>query len=318
MREPPPLSVTSLFQHISCMTEHEHFSPEELRVNDYDHGRGPSGRANRTGDQARGFTVPASGLVAASLPSTVGFNHPSCRTSASLGIDLGAEGIVLRVGKEGDTGDFLIHRPILTRRSAFMKEALEGEWKEARSGVIAMPDDEPEIVALYQKWLYSGRVFSKPPRSVGTQGDVKEYEKLVKCFVLGEKLLDGTFKDCVVDTIVSVLVATHLFDPTLTELIYENTPPSSPLRKLWQDVYIFCGSTSWLDDRHGIHSDFVLDLSRRQMGFWQGLRPQDGAKMLVEPCAYHEHAPGKCYRASSLRVCSDGVAGLECNAEFVP
>lgn len=172
-----------------------------------------------------------------------------------------------------------------------------------------MPDDEPHILGLYQQWLYSGCITSDDRGSTPKE-KAKEYERLVKCYILGEKLLDSIFKDCIIDTIMSLLMTTHLFDPSLTNLVYDCTPPASPLRKLWLDIYIFCGSPSWLDDSHDPHPDFTIELSRKQMGFWLGARPVDGARFLLEPCTYHEHEDGKCYRGSAVHVVNEGARAV--------
>lgn len=101
------------------------------------------------------------------------------------------------------------------------------------------------------------------------QESAKEYEQLVKCYILGEKLLDSIFKNAVVEAVISLLISKHVFDPGLTSLIYQSTLQTSPLRKLWQDIYIFCGSSSRLDDSHDPHPDLAIYLSPRQLSFWQ-------------------------------------------------
>ena len=302
------INGVEVFQTVTFNWPHRTFSLEELRLNDYAHGRGLVPRARSAGHQARSFTTSTNGLVAASVPNTFGQGgYASCRTPNFLDIDFGSESITLRVGKEGESKDFLVHRNILTRHSAYMQEALMGDWKEAITGIIPLSDDKPDVIELYQKWLYTGCIFSEPPRGVLQEGG-GEYEKLVNGYILGEKLLDSTFKDCVIDAIISLLLTSRLFDPTLSGLVYDSTPPASALRRLWQDIYIFCGSPSWLDDTFDPHTDFAIDLSRRQMAFLQGFRPQDGANVLLKPCSYHEHDSGKCYRVASVPVLSDGAS----------
>ena len=118
------------------------------------------------------------------------------------------------------------------------------------------------MAKLYQKWLYTGCIFSGLPFSMA-QESAKEHEQLVKCYIHGEKHLDSTFKNAVVEAVISLLISKHVFDPALTSLIYQSTLQTSPLRKLWQDIYIFCGSSSLLDDSHDPYSDLAIYLSPR-------------------------------------------------------
>ena len=286
-----------IYQTITCSSPHQHFSLEELRLNDYAHERGKV-----VYGRPRDF-VPVDGLLTAVLPDTTNWKHASPRTPTEMKVEYGSDSVILRVGKEGDSKDFLIHRDIITRRSPLVKQALSGEWKEAQDGVLLMPEDEPAIVKLYQQWLYTGCIFTDHRAAKETAA---EYVTLVQCYVLGDKLFDGVFKDCIIDAIISLLLSTHLFDPSLTNLVYECTTSGSPLRKLWQDIYLFAGSSAWLDDVHDPHPDFAVELSRQQMGLWQGQRPQYGAKVFLQPCAYHEHGDQPCYRASSVSVLEEG------------
>lgn len=59
-----------------------------------------------------------------------------------------------------------------------------------------------------------------------------------------------------------------MFDPRLTDVIYENTPTDSPLRRLWLDIYLHAGDPSWLDEKaigDFVNADFLLELSKAQM-----------------------------------------------------
>lgn len=277
------------------MPIHRTFSPEELRLNDYAHGRGAIERPSTTGSHWHRFVLPKDGLVRADIPAFWRTQQSSCRTLAATNLDFGGEGVTLRVGQADAKRDFLIHRSVIAKRSPYIEHMLRGEWKEAQTGVVDLTDDEPDVVALYQTWLYSGRIFSDCTMC-SPEKSAQEYSRLVKCYIFGDKVLDGIFKDCVIDCIISLLLGTQLFDPSLTSLVYESTHAQHRLRRLWQDIYITCGSPSWLDEQYDPHPEFAIDLSRRQLSSWPGACPQGGASVLCEPCRYHEHADGTCYR----------------------
>jgi len=297
--------TTSAYQNISFIAPHHNFSAEELRLNDYTQGHGPSVFIR---PQPRAFPVPTDGLVVVGLPADFGHLHASCRAPAGLAMQLGAEIITLRVENGNDSKDFVIHRNVITRRSAFIRDALKGEWKEAQTGIISLPDDDWDIVEMYQQWLYTG-CLTPIEDADSTSQTASDYTMLVKAYIFGEKFWDPTYKDCVIDAVISLLLTTRLFDPTISELVYTSTPPNSPLRKLWQDIYTFCGSVGWLDDAYAPNSDFTRDLLRKQMGFWNKVRPEDGINIITQPCAYHEHEDGKCYRVASVPVLTDWGTG---------
>lgn len=287
---------------ITSFPIYSNFSLDEIRLSDYAYNRGVPRRKSRSRAAAT-MPLPPDHLVLAAAPLVEGRAYRSCRAPVRLATDLGASTVTLHVGPEDQAKDFVVHRNLIERRSKAMCESMSGEWKDQSSCVISLPEDEPDIVALYQQWLYTGCIITTDPSSPNAS---QEYRNLVKCYILGDKFLDGAFKDCTIDSIVSLLVQTHLFDPTLSTLVYDSTTPNSPLRKLWQAIYIFCGSASWLSDTNAPHPQFSLDLSRKQM---QSL-PAGGTSILLEHCRYHEHDEGKCYRSTAVPVQQDSTRGV--------
>lgn len=120
----------------------------------------------------------------------------------------------------------------------------------------------------------------------------------MKAYIFGEKMMDGTFKDILIDCIVHKLCSTALFDTRLTSLVYENTPPQSPLRRLLQDIYVWSGYASWLDEGsvgEYLHAEFLIDLGKRHMELRAGGGPDPGAPFIADTCFYHEHELGECF-----------------------
>ncbi|KAL8848084.1 MAG: hypothetical protein Q9221_006886 [Calogaya cf. arnoldii] len=58
------------------------------------------------------------------------------------------------VGK--DRRPFVIHRALLCDRSAHFRAALLGQFQEAHTGVIELPDVEETIFEIFVGWLYGG------------------------------------------------------------------------------------------------------------------------------------------------------------------
>jgi hypothetical protein len=64
---------------------------------------------------------------------------------------------------------------------------------------VRLPDDEPGIFSLYVHWLYWGTLPVICDKT-GTPAD-SEHLDLVKAYVLGDKILDSTFQNTIIDAI---------------------------------------------------------------------------------------------------------------------
>lgn len=288
---------TDVYQTITSMQQHSNFSLEELRLNDYLHDRGVLKRPT-----SNSFTSEVNGLAFASIPEDWHWLQQNvitctCRTSTKAALDLRANFVTFRVGRD-DPQDFAVHENVVTARSDFVRTALRGDWKEARERVIPLPDDDPASFGLYASYLYFHRI---PSDTFGTAEKDVEYQLLVRAYILGERFMDTHFQDAVIDSIIQKLRLTKLFDIRLTNVVYDNTPPDSPLRRLWQDVYVWSGNPNWLDENNVgdfVHAEFALDLSKYQMILARGQVPQFAPYMGgAWTCGYHEHAGGVCYKS---------------------
>lgn len=173
---------------------------------------------------------------------------------------------------------------------------MRGEWKEAQERTIPLPEDDPGVFSVYQSWLYIGLIHTRPKNTPSTPDG--EYRTLVKAYILGEKFMDSNFKDSIADAIVEKLHSLRRFDTGLTDLVFENTPPQSPLRRLWLDTYYNFGSAEWLDARlvgDTVNTEFMVRFSQYQMRFRTG-SSMFGPDAMFASCTYHEHGIRPCHR----------------------
>ncbi|KAF2768003.1 hypothetical protein EJ03DRAFT_253755, partial [Teratosphaeria nubilosa] len=140
-----------------------------------------------------------------------------------------------------------VHEQLLIAHSAFFEAALHRDWKEGQQRVISLPLDEPEAFHIYVRYMYTGSLHLD---------DIQANElnmMLCQLYCLGERLLDSTFQDTVLDALVT---ASRVRDPATgrrsvplksdkVNLIYDGTPLGSPMRKLLVDMAVCSGHSGW-------------------------------------------------------------------------
>jgi hypothetical protein len=198
--------------------------------------------------------------------------------------------VVFLVGDTEAPKKFTVHEGIVKASSEFVRLALRGEWKEASTRQIPLPDDEPAVFSVYQQWLYNSLIHTvRQDLGFVSESDI-EYELLVKAYIFGEKIIDVAFKNSVVDAITEK-VNQFGFNTRLTSLVFDNTTPASPLRRLWLDVYYHLGKVEWLEPIMAVDtvsSEFMIEFSRYQMQ--KRTSPSFSDKLdLSLGCTYHEH-----------------------------
>jgi hypothetical protein len=86
---------------------------------------------------------------------------------------------------------FFIHSAVLEKSSEFFGAALKSGWIEGHEHQVKLPEDDPRVFKTYANWLYTGTLQSL------------EYLELAKLYLLGEKLIDSTFQDIIINAIVA-------------------------------------------------------------------------------------------------------------------
>lgn len=205
--------------------------------------------------------------------------------------------MVLASGPEAQ--HFVVHQDLLCKHAPFFQLAMAGEWKEAQDGIIPLPDDEPDVVALHIHWLYSSRILCRP---VATTGDarIKEMELLVNAFVYGEKIQDGDFKDAVIDAAIKSTLEKDVdgvaWFPGVGTVnnAYDGTPQDSPLRRLVVDFWARRGEKDW--NRQGLNTEFLNDLVAELFAYREPLLDLHPSGGKASTCSYHQHGDDSmCY-----------------------
>ena len=139
--------------------------------------------------------------------------------------------VTVLIGSEEEA--FYIHPSVLSKSSDFFKAALKHTWIDDQE--IKLPDDLPACFKCYACWLYSA---STPCTT---------YQDFVHLYGYGETLIDSWFQDHIISCIVKRFrtpengVYILPIGPTVT-LIYDTTPPGSPIRRLVVDLWAAYGN----------------------------------------------------------------------------
>lgn len=181
---------------------------------------------------------------------------------------------------------FSVHENLIRASSIFFDKALSGNWKESHERVIKLPEDEPEVFAIYVHWLYfrTFAVFRGKPDAL----ESVDHLRLAKAFVLGDKLLDQEVQDAVMDAFVESMSTPdkngHLWYPTgpTVGYAYENTNSSAPIRELLLDASTLHSNSSWYRQENSAEypQPFLLELVAR-------LLDRKSSPESLDPSKYH-------------------------------
>ena len=126
---------------------------------------------------------------------------------------------------------FVVHKELVCHYSSFFRSATQGRWLEAQTGVVELLDDIPEIVALFQTWLYAQKLELD-------EGQRKTCRLLVEIFIFGDKMGAPGFQNAAIDELSQRSMNVYpVPGATIVKRVYDGTMPGSPLRKLLVDFF---------------------------------------------------------------------------------
>jgi hypothetical protein len=165
--------------------------------------------------------------------------------------------------------------------------------KEADEKKVSLPEDDPDIFALYEQVVYTGHVPLFDDELERVEKDCwsdtwceedachHEYEALCQLYLLAEKLQDWKVKNTAIKAIVSKV--THestvvhnddsgpcLPSPTAIKFMYEGTLGNCPGRQVLLDCYVWYGqdkSLLNLNDWKELPWKFLLDLAQDALAY---------------------------------------------------
>ncbi|KAK3630404.1 hypothetical protein LTR56_017459 [Elasticomyces elasticus] len=185
----------------------------------------------------------------------------SVRQSAAGLICATFQPIAVIVGPPNATRTFYLYFELATTHSAFLASATKEVWlPEGR--VVRIPSRDPELFAYFAGFLMTGKILTIKSGTKSTDENEEEWELLARLWVLGDFLLSTSFKDAVVDALIS-------------KVADEGT----------------MGKKAFNEESAG----FFRDVAVRQAVMSEEEK-MEGFVLESDSCKYHGHGEGACYK----------------------
>lgn len=140
-----------------------------------------------------------------------------------------------------------MHKERATKFSATIAAAVKSEWKEATSGTVTLPEDDPELFEIFAGFIYTGGVHcTKQDDPQNTQDT--ERARLADLWVFGDKLQAPEFKDAVVDATDESVRSGGAYPRKMHEIVYAKSVTTSAMRRLLVDMCIWAWAKGSLKD----------------------------------------------------------------------
>lgn len=183
---------------------------------------------------------------------------------------------------------FVLHKAIVTTKSAFFRAACSGRFKESTDKIVRLPESDVASLEVYLQWIYTGNIVVVNAEEV-TEEEAKDgssrYLALAELYVLADHLDDIHLRNAVIDAIVDLRMAIgRCPPPKVPAVAYKETPEGSNLRKLLTDYYTSCNDVKWFKENgstlpQGLMVDIVVRHKQPPLPIHDRLRK----------CDYHEH-----------------------------
>jgi hypothetical protein len=214
------------------------------------------------------------------------------------------------VGPEDGIEKFTVRKDLATRHSGFIKKALDpaNGWKEAKENILRFPEESPEAFQVFLTFLDTGVIHLdhfKGTQDVVSQEDdpdaSKEWNKIAQAWLLGDHLFSGSFKDALVDKMVSILKTSAGIPKKMFEQIFTESIGRSGMHDLVVDMaayHLFAADLEEQsdDEAYAGYWKQVAIAYRHRIANPSWSAPYDQANI---GCRYHDHDKNDsklCYR----------------------
>lgn len=124
---------------------------------------------------------------------------------------------------------FVFFRYILEQESEYFRTALSGPWQESASRTFELKEENAAVVTLFAAWLYCKKLIFT------IEFDTDAF--LVQSYLLGDRRGAPNFQNAVIDALNARWVNSEWKEPKLIMTVFDETAPSTKLRKLLADKW---------------------------------------------------------------------------------
>lgn len=233
------------YECISASRVFSNYSVEELRVADYNQGKGSARAGLASSSFWAKFAVPQ--------PKTPSFGSEERGRNLSLFVlnsfdrhsadldRLRGSGIEVVVGStspylaQDESVTWSLPQSLISHYSPFLKAACSHDFKERQEKRIELPEDNHKIFGLFVEWMYYGNYSVELP--ISWRGSEEEDVNVeAQCWVLGDKLLCNEFKNFAMSRLYAQymsMFASRMITTHDVRYVCENSAADSKLRQFY-------------------------------------------------------------------------------------
>ncbi|KAH0172450.1 hypothetical protein KCU67_g1728, partial [Aureobasidium melanogenum] len=134
--------------------------------------------------------------------------------------------VTVEIGSEKKA--YSIHKDLLVFYSDYFRAAFNGSFTEAAEGKIRLPHERVEVFNIVTNFVYTRQL------SDGVDCDIA-WELLCRLWIFGDKYLMPALQNKAMSTLIEQNRKLKVIPVHCVKLIYDNTLPGSPLRKIVVD-----------------------------------------------------------------------------------
>ncbi|KEQ71847.1 hypothetical protein M436DRAFT_50601, partial [Aureobasidium namibiae CBS 147.97] len=196
--------------------------------------------------------------------------------------------VTVEVGAEKKA--FLIHKDLLIFYSDYFRGAFDGSFSEAAKGKLFLVDERVNVFSIVNQFVYTRELSDKDNYEL-------DWDVLIRAWIFGDKYLMPSLQNKVMTTLIEKHTRDN-FLPTLQfKLIWNNTLPGSPLRKVMVDLVAYkcdLGPFLSMDGGQRWPHEALIELltvvgAKRKEDIGKRALPESN----MGKCHYHIHADGE-------------------------
>lgn len=130
---------------------------------------------------------------------------------------------------------FVIHKELVCYHSTFFKGALSGNFAEAQEGVVRLREENVTVFKHFETWIYRQQL---PSIDGNDAQSAQPWDALVDLYIFADAHGVPALRNQIIENLID-LATKEQRTPALTTIAsaWYRLPPTSPLRKLFINIY---------------------------------------------------------------------------------